>query len=996
MRFRSRRPTADLATAVAIVLRTVAAAAPVTLAGTTGTVAATTESMRLVADIPAQPLARALQAYAGQTGLQLVYVSGVVRDQTSNAVPAGLRAEEALTRLLKGTGLRFEQLTERTVRILEQAAPEPGRSRASEPLADVIVTANRREEPLQDVPITMQVLTGATLHNLNATTFDDYVSYLPGVTAHGVGPAQNNLYIRGLATGDFPNQAAGFSGSFPNVAIYLDEQSAQLPGRNLDVYAADLDRIEVLEGPQGTLFGAGAQAGVLRYITNKPKLDVTEAEVHAGYATTAHGDPSGALDAIVNLPIIADTLAVRGVVYNERRGGYIANTPATFARAASDASISYANYPFGCGPKGDPCGVPPNSVVVGNANLVGRAINPVTYQGIRVEVLYQINGNWSALLAQSYQNIDAQGVFAEEVANSLGQPQPDLSVQLFNPSYNNDRFENTALTVAGPVGDVKVVYAGAYLVRNVDQLQDYTNYTRGGLYVDYYQCVNPGKTSATAQCFSPSSYWRSQERNTHQSQELRLSTPDHWRIRGVGGLFYEDYLIQDQTDWYYLTALPYFNPIAPPTGYYLLNGKQVCRCDPGSIFVPGPVTSNNPNVRPLGDGFFDDITRGYSQKAAYASIDYDLIPQSLTLTVGTRYFHTDTRQVGSVVGSFGCRRYDDPAGPVPDPCVNRIDFVNLNQLGLTHGYSGFRSRANLSWKVTQDTLLYYTWSQGFRAGTFNRFFFLPTESSPLSPGDAPYQAQAHAHGGWTAPLSSAPDTLINNEFGWKSSWHADTLQWNGSVYQEEWNHAQTSPSDPLFFGDGGATINGGTYRVRGVEMSVVARATGGFTVGIGAAWNHSALIKQGTFYWADGTPIDFSTLVTSSGSKVINPTGSLGSPLAGAPLFQGNIRVRYEHDIRDYHAFAQLGAMHQSHSLATTDEVTLLQASAAAYELPPFTTVDGALGAGREAWLAQAYVTNLTDTRAQLWQNVTLGYEAITVNRPRTIGVRFSYKFRGS
>ena len=860
----------------------------------------------------------------------------------------------------------------------------------------MIVTANRREQSLQDVPITIQVLTSATLQDLYAMTFDDYVSYLPGVTAHGVGPAQNNIYIRGLATGDFPNQAAGFGGSFPNVAIYLDEQSAQLPGRNLDVYAADLDRIEILEGPQGTLFGAGAEAGVLRYITNKPKLDVTEAEVHAGYATTARGDPSGALDAVLNLPIIANTLAVRAVIYDERRGGYIANMPATFARAATDPSISYANYPIGCGGKGNACQVPPNSAVASNANLVGSAINPVTYQGIRVEALYNVNGNWSALLAQSYQNIDAQGVFTEEAANSLGQPQPNLTVQLFNPSYNKDWFENTALTVNGRVGELKVVYAGSYLVRNVEQVQDYTNYARTGLYVDYYQCVNPGKTSATARCFSPSSYWRLQERNTHQSQELRVSTPDHWRIRGVGGLFYEDYLIQDQTDWFYLTALPYFNPIAPPTGYYLLNGRQVCGCTPGAVFVPGPVTSNNPNVRPLGDAFFNDVTRGYNQKAAYASVDYDLIPQSLTLTVGTRYYDTDTWQVGSVVGSFACRRYDNPApGPVPDPCVNR-DFANLNQLGLTRAYSGFRSRASLSWKLTKDTLLYYTWSQGFRAGTFNRSFFTPTASSPLYPGTAPYQAQAQAHGGWTAPLSSAPDTLINNEVGWKSSWRDNTLQWNGSLYQEDWEHAQTTPVDPLFFGGGGATINGGNYRVRGVEMSAVARPTGGLTLSIGAAWNHSALIKQGTFHWTDGTPINFNTLVTENGSKIVNPSGSLDSPLAGAPPFQGNIRARYELDIVGYHSFAQLGVLHQSHSLATTDEATFVQTSAAAYELPAFTTVDGALGAGRESWVVQGYVTNLTDTRAQLWQNVSLGYDAITVNRPRTLGVRFSYKFNGN
>ena len=126
----------------------------------------------------------------------------------------------------------------------------------------MIVTANRREEDLQDVPMTIQVLSADSLAKLNATTFDDFVSYLPGVTAHGVGPGQNNIYMRGLATAAVGIQGSGFGAGFPNVAVYLDEQSAQLPSRNLDVYAADLDRIEVLEGPQGTLFGAGAQAGV--------------------------------------------------------------------------------------------------------------------------------------------------------------------------------------------------------------------------------------------------------------------------------------------------------------------------------------------------------------------------------------------------------------------------------------------------------------------------------------------------------------------------------------------------------------------------------------------------------------------------------------------------------------------------------------------------------------------------------------------------------------
>ena len=139
-------------------------------------------------------------------------------------------------------------------------------------------------------------------------------------------------------------QGSSGIGSFPNVAVYLDDQSGQLPGRNLDVYAADMERIEVLEGPQGTLFGAGAQAGVLRYITNKPKLDVTEGNVNAGYAYTSGGDPSSNVDAMINLPLIADTLAVRAVVYSDTRGGYINNVPGTFSRLPTDIGIHYADY----------------------------------------------------------------------------------------------------------------------------------------------------------------------------------------------------------------------------------------------------------------------------------------------------------------------------------------------------------------------------------------------------------------------------------------------------------------------------------------------------------------------------------------------------------------------------------------------------------------------------------------------------------------------------
>ena len=869
----------------------------------------------------------------------------------------------------------------------------PATAASATELQEVIVTANRREQNLQDVPITIQALTGDTLTKLNATTFDDYVKYLPNVTAQGLGPGQNNIYMRGLATGVTGIQGSGVVGSFPNVAIYLDEQSGQVPGRNLDIYAADLERIEVLEGPQGTLFGAGAEAGVFRYITNKPKLNVTEAYVNAAYETTAHGDPSTNVEGTINLPIIQDKMSARIVIYNEHRGGYINNVPATFARADTDLGIHYA-YAGGK--------VPANSVVINNNSLVANGINPVTYQGIRGSLLYQFNENWNALLTQTYQNIEADGVFAEMANNSLGQPQPDLTAQLYNPSFDKDKFENTALTVNGRIGALQLVYAGAYLDRNVTQVQDYTNYARAK-YVDYYQCANPGTTPATAICETPSSTWHDIERNTHQSHELRLTTPADWRLRGVAGLFWEKYEIQEQVDWLYETAPQYFHPIGPPTGYYTLNGSvyqpngfPVKYSTPGAVFNPGlPGGINNPNIRPAGDGFFDDITRGYKQKAAYASLDFDIIPKSLTITAGTRYSSTDSTEEGAAVGSFGCKIFTGSPSP-PNPCINHNNGGNLSALGLDKTTSGFHSRANLSWKPTEDILLYYTWSQGFRPGGFNRPNSIEG-ASPLFPGSAPYQAQASAHGGWNQPVAFADDTLTNNEVGWKTLWLDKRIQWNGAIYQEDWKNVQIALFDPGVTGNLTFSTNGGNYRVRGLETSITVLVTRGLTVDAGGAWNHTELVKEAPFTWNDGTPIDFATLTTATGQPLANPGGALGSPLAASPPFQGNLRVRYDWTWNTYNPFVQAGVVHQDHSFATADRLTLdLQGNSIAYDLPAWTTYDASLGIAKDAWVVTAYGENLTDERAQLYANYRQWYKAVTTNRPRTFGLSFSYKFSGS
>ena len=157
----------------------------------------------------------------------------------------------------------------------------------SEGIQEIVVTAQRRSESIENVPITIQAITGEQLKQLNVQTFDDFLKYTPNVTYSGNGPGMGNIFMRGLSSGGSGNQSQSTTAPFPNVALYLDDQSMTFPARNVDVYMVDMERVEVLEGPQGTLFGGGAQAGALRYITNKPKLDTTEGDVNVGYGITA-------------------------------------------------------------------------------------------------------------------------------------------------------------------------------------------------------------------------------------------------------------------------------------------------------------------------------------------------------------------------------------------------------------------------------------------------------------------------------------------------------------------------------------------------------------------------------------------------------------------------------------------------------------------------------------------------------------------------------------
>ena len=835
-------------------------------------------------------------------------------------------------------------------------AEEPANS-SSLALEEVVVTAQRRSEDLQTVPISLQVLTGDDLGKLSVQTFDDFVKYLPNVSFSSNGPGQSNVFMRGLSGGSSPTQSSGSQGSFPNVAIYLDDQSGSLPGRNLDVYAADLERIEVLEGPQGTLFGAGAQAGVIRYITNKPKFNKFEAAFNAGYGTTAHGEDNSNVDATLNLPLIDDKLAVRAVVYSESRGGYIDNVASTFTRRLTDAGVQ-RGYDGGAVALG-------NFPIVNNYHLVADDINPVTYKGLRVSAKYQINDNWDVLVAQSYQDMHAQGAFYQLPKGVEDQPLPELSVTLFSPLSSRDKFNNTAVTVNGKIGEIQAVYTGAYMKRSIDQVGDYTSYTRG-VYSNYYQCHGSDGGTLTPTCYSPVATWHELEDATHQSHEIRLSTPDDWRLRGIVGAFYEDFNIEDRMNWNYRSL--------PACTTTLTTG-----CMTNVAPTPGS-TAIDPNIRSDVTAFFYDAQRGYKQSALFASVDFDIFPQ-LTLTAGTRYYRFDEDMIGSVLSSFGC--YE--AGPAP--CGGAAGHgTNLDAANLQKTYSGFKSRVSLSWDITPDALLYYTWSQGFRPGGFNK----PGSGCKVPSTDAP-------NGQFCIPLFFNSDNLTNNEIGWKTTFLDRRLQFNGAIYQEDYKEVQTNFFAPEVTGNLSFATTGPTYRIRGIETSIDARVTQGLTVSAAASWNSSKLTES------PGLPFNNPEYSGQPGygediPGLENLYGPVGSPGPYSPKFQGNIRARYDWTFGNTNAFVQFGATHTTESFTQpanqpAGAATTVTTSLARFEVPAYSTYNASIGVSRDQWDAALVIQNLTDENAATFISTSSFIEAETVLRPRTITLSIGYRY---
>ena len=849
---------------------------------------------------------------------------------------------------------------------------------------DLVVTATRREESANKIPLAIQALGGETLRKLGVANFEQLVEFLPNVRTASHGPGTSAIYIRGLSTDTPGLQILGTAGSQPNVALYLNDAPSSVPGRNLDVYAVDLQRVEVLAGPQGTLFGASAMGGAIRYITNKPDLKDFHSGFNASYSGGPKEDASSAVNAFVNIPIIEDKFAVRFTVFSDNQGGYISNVPGTYQRPFN-GHVGEA----GKLPEGNPLLViraiqscqgvtnctgstynAPSRAIINNDAFVKKNYNDAHYTGGRIGLTYKFNDDWSVDFMDMNQSLKTNGVF--DYQPDVG----DLKVQQFGDNWLKDDWNEATLTVNGRMGMLSMIYTGAFLNRKSEQQAAYSGYSNSGVYLPYYECDRGVYYTAAYngnignKCYSPSKSYHVSDSNKRITHELRVTTPSEYRLRATGGLFYDSNNLYDNTDWSYLQK------------------------DAGFIYsrAPNPiVNAHNAAVRPVGVGFFNDVTRKDRQWAAYGEVSYDIIPNKLTATGGARYYDERASMTGSSNGSFPGGRgvYNAATGTYSAAATppKYYGYTNLADTlkGLSPAsYTGTLWKGNLTYKLDERSLVYATYSEGVRPGGFNR--------KPCNVvTDACNKLKAYV-----------PDQVKNYEIGWKLALLERSLQFNAAAYQIDWSNIQMTVFDQNISNQT-FTTNFADARIRGFEGDVTWRATPALTIDSGFSYNDSELTK---YVYAKT-----STLVP------------LGSPLALAPKFQGNIRARYEFELPNgLHSFVAAGYHFVDKTISSdiagggitypTSNPTLAYAKStpvtyngklvspgdvvvpvnASFSQPSYSTVNASMGVSKDNTTVELFVDNLTDERPQLYTSANDGVKRVTTLRPLTVGIRLSFK----
>ena len=576
------------------------------------------------------------------------------------------RAVLLLGTALSAPGLAWAQSAPSAEARAQAAAPpaQPLGGDEGASVSEVIVTAEKRAQNLQDVPISIQALDTRKLEQLQIDSFVDYVKYLPSVTfttgSAGV-PGNAGAIFRGVAT----DGGLYLSGTLPTVGIYLDEQPITTISGTPDIHVYDIARVEALAGPQGTLFGASSEAGTIRIITNKPDKTKFSGAFDAQVDKVGVGGFGGSLEGYVNIPI-NDRMALRTVGWYQHLGGYIDNV--------------FRSRTF-----------PTSKITQTNGGLLEDDANTTDIYGFRAALGIDLNENWTVTPSIIAQRTEWNGSFRAD-PSKVG----ELAVGHYFPEGGRDSWYQAGLTITGKIADFEITYAGNYMQRQGHSDNDYSDY---GFYYDAIAGSGAYVKNNAGQLIDPSQWNRNSDDFDKISQELRIATPRSWRLRGVAGLFYQRQEQLEENDYLTPGFADRLSVPGRPGQVWLTKEERIDR--DYAIFAQADF----------------DVTKKLTITGGLRGYKFD---NSLVgfFGVNTTYFGTGVRQcLGPKVGPYGVG-----AAVVPGtPCTN-LGVLNPNGSisPKTSEGEGYTWRANATYRLTDRNLVYFTASTGFRPGGINR------------------------------------------------------------------------------------------------------------------------------------------------------------------------------------------------------------------------------------------------------------------------------------
>jgi outer membrane receptor protein involved in Fe transport len=862
-----------------------------------------------------------------------------------------------------------------TPALAQDTPPAPDNQANNQPdNGDIIITALKRSDSLQNVPISVQALSTKKLDELNISNFQDYVASLPSVSFQALGgtPGTNVVYMRGVASGGDGNH----SGSLPSVGVYLDEQPVTTIGGNLDVHIYDIARIESLSGPQGTLYGASSEAGTIRIITNKPDTSKTYGRIDIEGNKVSKGGWGGKAEGMINIPL-SPTIAFRAVGYYEKDAGYIDNVLGTrnfISPAVAGGPPAVATYP-------NNTIRPDGGISVNNAPFLKKDYNDTEIWGGRAALKVDLDSNWTVTPSFLYQDTRSHGSYGYD-------PQVgDLQVQHFFPEYRRDRFWQAGLTIEGKVGNWDVTYAGAYLDRKDLQSSDYTDYAEaydnlyssvGGVAYYFAYLNNNGNNIDSRQRVVGTDHFKK------MSQEFRVASPSTDRFRIVAGAFYQRQSNDIHQD-YQITGLATDLSVNGWPGTLWLTQQH--RVDKDYAMFGEASYDIAPNLTFTAGGrafIYDNTLIGFFGFGRNPGGDYTASPPNAAFSSKTgviQCFNTDGDRLKTVVPGGNTNLL--PPAVAGAPCTNLGVYTpGQGVIPVEASGQGVTYRFNLSWKLRQGMLLYGTVSRGFRPGGINRRGDVP-----------PYAA----------------DFLTNYELGAKTTWWGGKFRFNAAVYRQDWDAFQFS-----FLGANSFTEihNGPNARIWGAEFDS-SLTLGGLSLTASGSYT-DAKIQKNLCGYDDPT---FTCTTPGTDGQINYISAAAGTRLPVTPRFKISGSARYTVPLSDgVKGYVQAVATHQSSAssdlrtkvfiLALNDATdpavaanpaSYYNAAAAVGRLPAYTTANFAIGAELKNFNFELFLDNAFNERGQLSRFLECGScgqrPYIVPTRPQTIGVRMGSKF---